>query len=42
LRNRREPAGELLIADGLPGVQKGQESLDLLGGQRIDELMKPV
>jgi hypothetical protein len=34
----REPAGELLVADGLPGVEKGQESVDLLRRQTVDDL----
>jgi hypothetical protein len=40
--NLREAAAELLIADGLPGIQKGQERLDLRWRQGVDDLMKPV
>jgi hypothetical protein len=37
-----EAAGEFLVTDGLRRDQKGQERVDLLGGQIVDDLVKPV
>jgi hypothetical protein len=42
LRGLSEPTGEFLIADGLHGFQKGQESVDLLRRQSVDNLVKPL
>jgi hypothetical protein len=37
-----EPAGELVIADGLRGRQKTQQGADLLRRQRINDFVKTV
>ncbi len=37
-----EPAGELLIANGLSGSQKSQQRADLLRGQNIHDLVKTL
>lgn len=37
-----QPPSQLLIANGLRGFQKSQESVDLWRRQGVDDLMKPV
>ncbi len=38
----RKTAAELLIADGLPSIEKSQEGVDLTRRQGIDDFMKSV